>query len=114
MRKKIYFFVVRYVCIGIAPILLDNEMPVLVDLLTILPTYQTPTEFGDHAVITIPSFDIKSTPYTPLFEPKRADPGKVVTTYVKSRSATLQTFVVLVNFLKQFKRVLNGCRTTAR
>jgi hypothetical protein len=102
MRGKIYFFVVRYVCIGIAPILLDNEMPVLVNLLAILPAYQTPTKFGDHAVITIPRFDINSTPYTPLFEPKRADPGKVVTTYMKSWRATFQTFVVLVNFLKQF------------
>jgi hypothetical protein len=53
-------------------VLIHNEMAGFLNFLAILPSVETPPEFGNDCVVTLPGLKVKGTPDALLLDPERS------------------------------------------
>lgn len=94
-----YVSMVRNVSVGVILSLVNDEVPLLLDLLSILPSYQAPAKFRDKGRVSVPGLKVTSTPHTGFVGIESADKLEPLPPGLENRVGPFQTFIRLFNFL---------------
>lgn len=92
---------IRDISVEILPVLFDDQVTFIFDLLTIAPLDRAVSELEQDGVVTIPSFEVDGQPSPTLGLPKRPSTVKVQTARAEQGRSPSELLVVLLDDLEQ-------------
>jgi hypothetical protein len=81
-------------------VFLYDEMTLFFDWLTIDPPNRAPTKLSEHGVVSVPCFEVQSTPDADFLGPECTNAFKDFATGIQHRVCSFQTLVVLLDLLE--------------
>ena len=91
---------IRHERVGIIFVFLDDEMALLLDLLTVVPLHGAPPKLSEEGVIPVPRLKVESTPHAAFLRPKCTHALKDVAACVDGRVNALEALVVFLDLLR--------------